>query len=68
MNRVSILFALVCLSACSSEQMRRTTYETLKATERQRCLNEAFTDCPRQAEYDDFQEERENILTQPGSE
>lgn len=64
---VSILLALVCLTACSSEQMRRTTYETLKATERQRCLNEGFSDCPRQAEYDDFQQKREDVLNQTGS-
>jgi len=66
--RVSILLVLVCLTACSSEQMRRTTYETLKATERQRCLNEAYSDCPRQGEYDEYQQQRERELNPPGNE
>ena len=67
-TRVSILFVLVCLTACSSEQLRRTTYETMKATERQRCLNEAFSDCPRQAEYDEYQQQRERELKPPSAE
>ena len=66
--RVSILLVLVCLTSCSSEQMRRTTYDTLKATERQRCLNEAYSDCPRQGEYDEYQQQRERELNPPGSE
>ena len=66
--RASILLVLGCLTACSSEQMRRTTYETLKATERQRCLNEAYSDCPRQGEYDEYQQQRERELNPPGSE
>jgi hypothetical protein len=61
--RVSILLVLVYLSACSSEQLRRTSYETLKAAERQRCMNEAFSDCPRQSGYDDFQLKRDEILS-----
>jgi len=65
---ISILLATACLTACSSEQWHRTTYETLKATERQRCLNEAFSDCPRQDEYDEFQQQRERELEQPGNE
>lgn len=59
---VSISLVLVYLSACSSEQLRRTSYETLKAAERQRCMNEAFSDCPQQPEYDDFQLKRDEIL------
>lgn len=53
-------------TACSSEQLRRTSYETLKATERQRCLNEAYSDCPRQPYYDQFQREREDELGNTG--
>jgi hypothetical protein len=59
---------VVSLSACASEQLRRTSYETLKATERQRCLNEAYTDCPRQGNYDAYQEQRERELQPADSE
>lgn len=65
---INILLATGCLTACSSEQWRRTSYETLKATERQRCMNEAFSDCPRQAEYDEFQQQRERELELPSNE
>jgi hypothetical protein len=63
-----ILFIATVLAACSSEQLRHTSYETLKATERQRCLNEAFSDRPRQGEFDEYQQERERVLNPPGSE
>lgn len=63
-----IFLILVLLAGCSSEQFRRTSYETLKAAERQRCLNEAFSDCPRQAEYDEYQHQREGELNPPGRE
>jgi len=65
---LTISFIATVLAACSNEQLRRTTYETLKATERQRCLNEAYTDCPRQGEYDAYQQQRERELNPPGSE
>lgn len=64
----SILLTSVLLVACSSDQWRRTSYETLKATERQRCLNEAFSDCPRQPYYDEFQQKRKDELEKAGSE
>jgi hypothetical protein len=65
---LTISFIATVLAACSNEQLRRTTYETLKATERQRCLNEAYSDCPRQGEYDAYQQQRERELNPPGSE
>ena len=64
---INILLTLSCLTSCSSEQLRRTSYETIKAADRQRCLNEGFSDCPRQSEYDDFQQERENALNPESS-
>ncbi|NNF96476.1 MAG: hypothetical protein HKM94_06080 [Halobacteria archaeon] len=64
---ISILLTLFFLTSCSSEQLRRTTYETIKAADRQRCLDEAFSDCPRQPEYDDFQQKREDVLNQTGA-
>jgi hypothetical protein len=64
----AIFFITAVLAACSSEQLRRTSYETLKAAERQRCLNEAYSDCPRQGEYDEYQEQRERELNPAGSE
>jgi hypothetical protein len=64
----AIFFITTVLAACSNEQLRRTSYETLKAAERQRCLNEAYSDCPRQGEYDEYQEQRERELNPPGNE
>ena len=54
--------ALVMLAACSSEQWRHTSYETIKAAGRQQCLNEAYSDCPRQPEYDEYLQEREQVV------
>lgn len=57
-----ICVIVVSLSACTNEQLRRTTYDTLKATERQRCLNEVYSDCPRQGGYGEYQQQRESEL------
>ena len=54
-----ICIIVTLLTACSREQLRRTSYETPKATERQRCLNEAYSDCPLQGSYDEYQQQRE---------
>jgi hypothetical protein len=59
---------LVMLAACSSEQWRHTSYETLKAAGRQQCLNEAYSDCPRQPEYDEYLQEREQVVQPTNSE
>jgi len=59
---------LVMLVACSSEQWRHTSYETLKAAGRQQCLNEAYSDCPRQPEYDEYLQEREQVVQPANSE
>ena len=69
---VPTLTGIVCLaillSACSSEQVRRTSYETIKAAGRQQCLNEAYTNCPRQPEYDEYLNEREQVVQPANSE
>lgn len=59
---------LVMQTACSSEQWRRTGYQTLEAAGRQQCLNEAYTNCPRPAEYDEYLQEREQVLQPANSE
>jgi len=59
---------LAMLVACSSEQWRHTSYETMKAAGRQQCLNEAYTDCPRQPEYDEYLQEREQVVQPANSE
>ncbi len=60
----TVLFATL-LAACSSGQWRHTSYETLKAAGRQQCLNEAYTNCPRQPDYDEYSKEREQVVQQP---
>jgi hypothetical protein len=59
---------LVMQTACSSEQWRHTSYETIKAAGRQQCLNEAYTNCPRQPDYDEYLQEREQVVQPANSE
>ena len=62
--------ALVMLAACSSASEARMSgrWRTIKAAGRQQCLNEAYSDCPRQPEYDEYLQEREQVVQPANSE
>ena len=54
---VLLLSALAC--ACSSEDVRRTTYETLQNVGEQQCDKDLSGDCPERQSYDEYHRSRQ---------
>lgn len=51
---ISALSFCVVMTACSSEGVRRTTYETLQNVGEQQCEKELSSDCPERQSYDEY--------------
>jgi hypothetical protein len=51
---ISALFFCVVMTACSSEGVKRTTYETLQNVGEQQCEKELSSDCPERQSYDEY--------------
>ena len=58
----SIVLFVLALSACSSDTVKRTNYETLKNIAHQQCVRELGSDCPEDEKYDDYQKRRDAEL------
>ena len=50
---------LLVLTACNSETVKRTTYDTLQNIEKQQCQKDFSKNCPEQDSYDDYQKQRQ---------
>lgn len=61
------IFSLLTLSlfACSSETLKRTSYETFKNIEQQQCAKDLGSDCPQHEKYEDYQKRRDAELQKP---
>jgi len=53
---------LADLTACSSESLKRNTYESLKSMDRQECLKDPARDCPQPESYNQYEKKREEEL------
>jgi hypothetical protein len=59
-----ILLGLILLHlyACSSESIKRNTYQSLKSMEQNECLKEPGRDCPAPESYNRYEKQREEEL------
>ncbi len=57
---LGVLIALLC-TGCSSETVKRTTYETLQNVKEQNCRQDPSIDCEKRETYDDYQRQREGV-------
>ena len=55
-------FVLSNVVACSSESVKRGTYESLKSMERQECLKDPARECPEPESYNQYEKQREEEL------
>ena len=64
---LSICSGLLTLSllACSSETVKRTSYETFKNIEQQQCAKDLGSDCAPSVNYEDYQKRRDAELQKP---
>ena len=66
MDKMFIVFLLaLSLPACSSNAVKRTSYETLKNIEHQQCVKDFGSDCPEHEKYEDYQKRRDAELEKP---
>jgi len=58
-----ILVVLIALLAmgCSSETVKRTTYETLQNVKENNCRQDPSIECEKRETYDDYQRQREGL-------
>jgi len=47
------------VSACSSDSVRRTTYETLQNVGEQQCEKDLSSECPERQSYDEYRRSQE---------
>jgi len=55
------LFSLCMIDGCSSETVKRTTYETLQNIREQECMKNPSSDCSRRDTYDQYQKQRKEV-------
>lgn len=53
---------LLYLAACSSESIKRNTYQSLKTMEQHECLKDPGRDCPEPESYNKYEKQREEEL------
>ena len=54
-----IIFGVV--QACSSDSLKRTTYETLESVRQQQCHKDLSPECPKRQSYEDYQRGKEEL-------
>ena len=61
-GKTIILVILFCLTAaCSSETVKRTTYETLENVRMNQCDKELSADCQNRQSYEEYQRKRSEL-------
>lgn len=60
---IFILLITIMLSACSSEQLKRSTYGAIDNLHRQQCYKEMGSNCEKRESYDTYQDRREELET-----
>lgn len=58
MKMLSLCIVVMAITACSSETVQRTSYETLKNIEQQQCDKDLSKDCPPRESYEEYQKKR----------
>jgi len=57
---VFIVLWAVTIAACSSEDVKRTTYETLQNVADQQCDKDMTSECPERQSYDEYRHSQQN--------
>ena len=57
-----VTFIGLSLQACSTESIKRTSYETLENIRLQDCHKDPSTDCTDREGYDEYRQKRESVI------
>lgn len=55
------LLAITLFSGCSTDQAKRTAYETLQNVRQQECLKNWSADCGKRESYEDYDRKRKEL-------
>ena len=58
---ISLIGFVFGILSCSSESLKRTSYETLQNIGEMQCNRELSTECPKRESYDDYQRKRKGV-------
>ena len=56
-----LVWAIVNLSACTTESLKRTGYETLQNIQEQQCRKELSSECPKRESYEAYQQKTKTL-------
>lgn len=58
-----ILMSFLCLSSCSSDNVKRAAYGSLENIQRQQCYKEMGNNCEKRESYETYQDRRKELET-----
>jgi len=58
------MIALLMLASCSSETVKRNTYQSLQIMHQRECIQTPGKDCPESQSYNKYEKQREEELKQ----
>lgn len=56
-----LFLAVAALAGCSSETVKRTTYETLQNVHQRECMKNPSANCDKREYYDDYERKRKEL-------
>lgn len=59
-----VITALLILASCSSESVKRNTYQSLQIMKQRECTQTPGEDCPEPKSYNKYEKQREEDLKQ----
>ncbi|MFZ5524520.1 MAG: hypothetical protein ACOY9D_10645 [Pseudomonadota bacterium] len=59
--RALFLAIVVLIAGCSTDQAKRTAYETLQNVRQQECLKNPSLDCGKRESYEDYERKRKEL-------
>lgn len=61
-SRILAGFAILLLASCSSDTLKRNTYQSLQIMQQRECLQQPGAKCPPPESYDKYQKQRDDAL------
>jgi hypothetical protein len=61
-EKVTLLIVILgVVQACTSDSLKRTTYETMENVRQQECHKDLSYECPERQSYEDYQRDKEEL-------
>jgi len=61
-KKVTLLIVIIgVIQACTSESLKRTTYESMENVRQQQCHEDLSSECPERQRYEDYQRDKEKL-------